>query len=221
MPRVVLIHHHIFKNAGTSFNSALKGYFGNAFLEYDLPNGQAVTREELAKVIEANPHTLAISSHHACMPTPQGENYQTISSVILRDPIERIKSIYNFEKKQDASTPGAQKAKELTFKDYILWRLESSPTAICNYQTHYCSRTQSCSAHYQSTEEDLNIALDNLNKAIIVGLVEEYPETLEVARSKLNKFYPNITLKNVHLNQTSSSKTSISPVQISLFLSKT
>ena len=69
--RIILVHHHIFKNAGTSFNHALKQYFQDGFFEYDLPNSQIVTQEHLAQFIANHPQALAISSHHACMPSFQ------------------------------------------------------------------------------------------------------------------------------------------------------
>jgi vacuolar-type H+-ATPase subunit I/STV1 len=201
MTKIILIHHHIFKNAGTSFNYALKQYFGENFFEFDLPNSKAVTQNHLRRFILQHPHALAISSHHACMPTPQGRDFQTISSVLLRKPLARIKSVYNFERKQQAQTEGAIKAKEMEFKDYVLWRLEKTPVMFCNYQTHYCSRVKSVRGKCKVTEDDLKIAIQNLKKCAIVGTVESYEYTLKFAQNKLAQFHPEINLKFVTLNK--------------------
>ena len=201
MTRIILIHHHIFKNAGTSFNYALKQYFGENFFEFDLPDSKAVTQNHLRRFILQHPQALAISSHHACMPTPQGKDFQTISSVLLRKPLARIKSVYNFERKQQAQTEGAIKAKEMEFKDYVLWRLEKTPVMFCNYQTHYCSRVKHLSGKCRVTEEHLKIAIQNLKKCVIVGTVERYQDTLKIAQNKLAQFYPKINLEFVTLNK--------------------
>lgn len=216
MKKNILIHHHIFKNAGTSFNYALKQYFGARFFEYDLPQSQVVSQDILDKFILEHPDALAISSHHACMPTPQGQEYQTISSVFLRKPLDRIRSIYNFERKQDAQTQGAIKAKELDFKEYVVWRLKFTPTMFCNYQTHYCSRTTNNNAKYLPTNRDLEIAIENLHKCTIVGTVERYQETLNLAEAEIKKFYPSIKLDYQYLNATSQSKKTSESIQESL-----
>lgn len=204
MTKTILVHHHIFKNAGTSFNYALQSYFGDRFIEFDLPNSQVVTASHLEKLILERPDVLAISSHHACMPTPQGENYRTISSVLLRKPLSRIKSIYKFESKQDVATEGAIKAKNLDFKEYVIWRLEQTPVMFCNYQTHYCSRQGD--RHDLPTEKDLQVAIENLKNCFIVGTLERYRESLKIATNELRKFYPDLNLEYRRLNITSNQK---------------
>ncbi|MDY6803999.1 MAG: sulfotransferase family 2 domain-containing protein [Cyanobacteriota bacterium] len=201
MTKTILVHHHIFKNAGTSFNYALQSYFGDRFIEFDLPNSQVVSASDLEKLILKRPEALAISSHHACMPTPQGENYRTISSVLLRKPLSRIKSIYKFETQQDAATEGAIKAKKLDFKEYVIWRLEQTPVMFCNYQTHYCSRQSD--RHNLPTEKDLQVAIINIKKCLILGTVERYQDSLKIATNELRNFYPDIDLEYQRLNITS------------------
>lgn len=210
MKRIILIHHHIFKNAGTSFNYALKQAFGKQFMEYDLPGGQVVSSDILKEVIQANPQVMSISGHHMAMPTPQGEDFQTISSVLIRKPLSRIRSIYDFERNQKAETAGAIKAKELDFKGFVLWRLETSPIVFCDYQTHYCSRTELMKPKYRPTEADLELAIENLKSAAIVGTVEQYNETLAIAQHCLRESFedPSIDLKPVSLNITSKKSTS-------------
>lgn len=210
MKRIILIHHHIFKNAGTSFNYALKQAFGQQFMEYDLPGGEVVSSDILKEVIQANPKAVAISGHHMAMPTPQGEDFQTISSVLIRKPLSRIRSIYDFELNQKADTAGAIKAKELDFKGFVLWRLETAPIVFCDYQTHYCSRTKLMNPKYRPTEADLELAIENLKSAAIVGTVENYNTTLAIAQTCLRKSFedPAIDLKPVSLNITSKKVTS-------------
>lgn len=201
MNRPILIHHHIFKNAGTSFNHALQQYFGKCFFEFDLPNNQVVSSENIKQFVGNHPQAQAISIHHACLPVEGKENHQFFSSIFLRKPLARIQSIYQFERQQQAQTEGAIKAKILNFKDYVLWRLEATPTMFCNYQTYYCSRTRN--HHRIPTEKDLAVAIQNVQNCLIVGTVERYEESLKVAQLKLRPFYSKIHLTPSHLNITS------------------
>lgn len=216
MPKTILIHHHIFKNAGTSFNCALQQHFGKKFSEFDLPDSQIVTAADLNQFIQSHPQILAISSHHACMSTPHTDDYQTISSVILRNPLARVRSIYLFEKQQNAQTSGAIKAKELNFKKYVLWRIENTPIMFGNYQTHYCSRTQKTDLNKIPTETDLHTAIHNLNLAAVVGTVEHYQEFLSLAQTVLTQYYPKINLKYSRLNTTSHLISSPAEIRASL-----
>jgi tetratricopeptide (TPR) repeat protein len=202
MGRTVLIHHHIFKNAGTSFNHGLKNSFGDAYFEYDPPGSKVTTAIMLCEFIVSHPQALAISGHHICLPTPQGSDFQTRSSILIRQPLARIRSIYGFERKQQAQTVGAIRAKELGFRDYVLWRLETSPNVYCNYQTLYCSRTDNVSPIYLATEADLDLAIQNLRNCSVVGTVERYAETLTMAQYEFSQSYEDLVLKAAHLNPT-------------------
>ncbi len=200
MKRTILIHHHIFKNAGTSLQYALKKHFGSKYYECELPQSQMVTKEDLEKFILENPQALAISGHHICLPTPQGKEYQTLSLILLRNPLARVESIYKFERKQDAQTPGAIKAKELDFKGYVRWRLAKTPTMLCNYQTYYCARKDKSEGSKIPTEQDLDVAIKNIKHSDVVGTVERYEETLELANKILSQYYSGINLEYIYLN---------------------
>ena len=214
--QAILIHHHIFKNAGTSFCYALKKYFQERFLEYDLPNSRIVTRKDLKKFIQDNPQALAISGHHISLNTPRQPNYQLISSILLRQPLARIKSIYKFEQRQQANTSGAIQAKKLNFKEYVLWRMDATPNMLGNYQTHYCSRTKPADIRKKPTEKDLEIAIANLKKCAIVGTVERYEDFLQLALDRLREFFPDIYLGYIRLNKTAASPQSIEDIKSNL-----
>lgn len=201
--RVVVVHHHIFKNAGTSFNYALKQAFGKNFLEYDLPNSQVVTKASLSKHIEDNPNAVAISGHHIALPSIEADGFKTISSVIVRDPLARVRSIYKFERKQNAQTEGAMMAKKLDFKDFVEWRLRDSPHVFCNYQTLYCSRINGRRSRKRLSSEDFYLAIENLNQCFAVGTVKRYREFLMMAQYEVSKYFPSIFLRNSHLNVSS------------------
>lgn len=116
----VLLHYHVFKNAGSSFEWALEKNFGDSFRRYDMQTpGGVLSADDIARYIAGTPDAKAISSHQATLPPPKIRGREIISSILIRDPIARIRSIYAFERRQEANTPGAIQAKQLDFKEYV------------------------------------------------------------------------------------------------------
>jgi hypothetical protein len=200
--RPLLVHYHIFKNAGTSFEWTLKQALGRRFCTYDLtaPN-QILSSVDIIRYVKRRPETEALSSHQASFPAPIIRGREVVTSILIRDPIARIRSIYAFERQQEVSTPGALKAKELDFKGYVEWRLSTAPAMLCNYQVHFCSRTKG-SQPKGLDEAHLRKAIANLDRVDIVGTVERYGEWLTLAQLILCKPFPNILLSATRQNVT-------------------
>ena len=195
----LLIHYHIFKNAGTSFEWALQQVFGQGFRQYDFPEpGGIVSAREIARLARREPAIRAISSHQTMPPAPRTLGRKVLTSILIRDPIARIRSIYAFERWQEAKTPGARKAKELDFKGYVEWRLATSPLLFCNYQVSVCSgrrKSEPC------TERDLETAIIRLDGLDIVGTVRRYEEWLALAQAVLKEYFDGISLLPAHHNR--------------------
>lgn len=67
----VLIHYHIFKNAGSSVDASLRHSFGDHWGTFEGPHAHAIqSSEQLSAFIAANKHLVAISSHLARPPLP-------------------------------------------------------------------------------------------------------------------------------------------------------
>lgn len=197
----LLIHYHIFKNAGTSFEWALEKAFGKGFRQHDSPiPGGVVSSREIARLAKREPQLRAISSHQATPPAPRILGRTVLTSILIRDPIARIGSIYSFERTQQAQTPGAIKAKELQFRQYVEWRLKTSPAMFCNYQVYFCSGRRHKKA--DCTQRDLEAAIIRLDAIDIVGTVRRYDEWLALARSVLGEYADAISLQPAHHNPT-------------------
>jgi hypothetical protein len=198
----LLIHYHIFKNAGTSFEWALEQTLGAGFRSFDssTPRGLVTTRD-LADFCARHPEVRAISTHQAAPPAPSLDGRKVLTSVLIRDPIARVRSVYAFERKQAAATPGALKAKELDFRHYVEWRLKTTPTLLCNFQVYFCSRTEQNRA-FRPADEHLEKAAANLDAVSIVGTVARYAEWLSLAQKILSAPFPNISLASSRQNIT-------------------
>ncbi len=199
----LLIHYHIFKNAGTSFTWALKHELGEGFRAFDKPSPKGfVSSRDLKALAHQHPDVFAISSHQAAPPAPKIRGREVLSSILIRDPIARIRSIHSFERRQQVATPGAIKAKELSFREYVEWRLETSPTSLCNFQVYYCTRMEGTRPGAPDRAA-LEQAIRNLDEISIVGTVARYQEWLALAQDFLGGPFPNLSLPSGRRNVTS------------------
>jgi hypothetical protein len=139
--RQVLIHAHMFKNAGTTFDWSLQRNFREAFIDHRDDASMRKGADFLGPYLQRERTLHALSSHWITFPLPEPDHIDIHLVLFFRDPIERIRSVYNFERRQQpADTPGAKKAKELGFVEYVEWRMQSAPgPAIRNFHTRYCS----------------------------------------------------------------------------------
>jgi hypothetical protein len=193
-----LIHYHIFKNAGSSFEWALERALGQRFRRFDSadPHGR-ITARQITRLVKAEPELRAISSHQATPPPPRILGRRVITSILIRDPIARIGSMYAFERAQQVNTVSALKAKELDFKRYVEWRLQATPSVLSNFQVIICSGRH----RTECSKRDLETAIIRLDSIDIVGTVARYAEWLAVAQSHLQQFFPKLVLSLVHQNR--------------------
>jgi len=143
--RIVIIHRHFFKNAGTTFDTILERNFGSCFCDHrdDIPMRQ-IGPEYLVRYLRENPDIKALSSHHIWFNMPVSNDLKLISIMFLRHPIERMRSVYNFERKQASDTIGSKMAKLLSFKDYVLWYMkDETPATIRDFHIRHLAGIKS------------------------------------------------------------------------------
>jgi len=176
--RSVVVHAHIFKNAGTTIDWILEKNFGNNFLDDRNDQKMSTDPDYLASLIDSKPQLKAISSHSIPLPLKQNDAVRYHTLVMLRDPLLRVKSVYDFERKQRADTPGAKMAKEKSFKDYVIWRMtpEAAPT-IRNMHVRYLTKN-SQPAKEELTEDHFASACEYVDNNKLLGLVEEFDKSM-------------------------------------------
>jgi|GEM_PF-670948 tetratricopeptide (TPR) repeat protein len=203
MQRDILIHIHIFKNAGTSFDFALREHFGEAFVDHRDDRALIEGRQEyLVDFLDKNPDIKAFSSHSIHFIPQDTDRYRFIPVYFLRHPIERIRSVYSFEKKQrSAGTEGSKKAKELGFDEYIEWYMrDDSPATIRNAQTIFLSGD---GPGPHSMEKKFEIAKERLAESdVLIGVVDRYDDSMIYFEEKLKSYFPDIDLSYIRKNIT-------------------
>jgi len=206
--RHVIVHYHLFKNAGTSLDSILKENFGKGWREQE-GHGAGWPAADVTAYLRQHPEIVVLSSHTALLPAPALSNATTYPVIFVRHPLDRIRSIYEFERKQLADTEGARKAKETDMAGYIAWRLNrTGDRSIRDFQSYRLA----CAVPEVVGGEKLDEAARAL-KAIetlpFVGLVERFDESLARLQAWLQPIFPYIDFKPTKANVTQRGESSL------------
>lgn len=198
--KTVILHYHLFKNAGTSLDAALKENFSEENGEWvtkEFPAQPAKNREQLKQWIIDNPQAECFSSHTAIFPVPVIEGIKIIPVIFYRHPIDRMASAYSFEKKQGGEGFGPVLARNTSLGGYIETRLALGHDRQC--RDFHAHRLATMFGEKQGDEATrANMAIENLP---FVGLVEKYSESLERLESLLaSEGFEGIKLKPVEKN---------------------
>ncbi len=167
---VIIVHHHIFKCAGTTLAWILQKNFPNQVLHIEsVTPASRITCSDLVPVLEDKPHYQAVSSHLLTLPHP-GEEIGHIHISLLRDPIQRMLSEYNFEKKRKGIQPS------LTFKEYCERQLERKS----NFQVKHSSlQDEQDFQNHQGWSQNLE-TLDLNRDSLFFGIVEQFDQSMVV-----------------------------------------
>lgn len=200
--RHILLHGHIFKNAGTTLDWSLQRCFGQDFLDHR--DDQSMRRggaDCLASLVAEHPGLRALSSHHLSRELPELPQVRLHPLFLVRHPLLRVRSVYDFERRQDATTLGAQMAKQLDFRDYVAWRMRPDvPGTIRNYQTFYLARGSVEGRRPGRNLAGFELALAYVRQAPLVGVVELYDESMALFEHRLRRAFPQIDLAYVRQN---------------------
>lgn len=200
--RNIILHGHMFKNAGTSLDWSLARSFGDAFLDHR--DDQAMRRHggrHLAEVLAADRDLMALSSHHLPRDIPALPGVRLHSIYLLRHPLLRIRSVYDFEREQQADTLGAQAAKRMSFREYVAWRMQpDTPPTIRNFQTFYLSKKKRSRARPARVLPLCFDALVFAQSLPVVGIVELYDQSMVLLEEKLRPHLPTLDLAYIPQN---------------------
>ncbi len=148
-----------------------------------------------------NPKIKALSTHHLTLPLPNLDDTILPQIMMFRDPLERVTSVYNFEKKQiDAVTPGAIHARKFNLKEYVEWRMKPDVgETIRNFYANRCLPPRKQRKEPFSENEILD-AKKFISSIEMLGLVEQFDESMVVFEEFLKECNPYIDLSYVLQN---------------------
>ncbi|SEO44484.1 sulfotransferase family 2 domain-containing protein [Vreelandella aquamarina] len=173
--RKVILHYHLFKNAGTSLDAAFKENVApEEWVTQEFPGQPKANREQVAQWILENPQAKIFSSHTAYLPPPKLEGVKVLPVIFLRHPIDRIASAYAFETKQDGDSFGAVLARNTDISGYIETRLALPHDRQC--RNFHMQRLAMMFGEKQGDE--FTRAKKALETLPFVGIVEQFADSM-------------------------------------------
>jgi hypothetical protein len=204
--RNIIIHYHLFKNAGSSLDLTLKNNFGDSWVEKESAHADSPwLPAEIEKFLSDNRSISVLSSHTAQLPLPNLSNSVFYPIIFIRHPIDRVISIFNFEKNQLIDTEGSVMARRMSIGEFIEWRLSKpEDRAIRNFQA-----LRLASAVQDETLDEANRAIEAIKSLPFIGLVDQYDQSLTKLENWLRPAFPSIKLEPYRENATGNSINSI------------
>lgn len=200
----VCIHFHIFKNAGSTLDEALKKNFSNKHLTMDEQAKKAsdiFSWEQVLSFLNNHKDVKSFSSHIIRFPLPESNHFHFLPIVFIRHPIDRIFSIYSFNRRRQDSRddPGVKMCKTKNISEFIEWGLKNRVYSVLkNFQTRFLSRD-----NYEEPKinfEDYNLAVKRLKNCTVIGVVDRLDESLVLCEETLKQYFPGINLADRDLN---------------------
>ncbi len=195
----VLVHYHVMKNAGSTISEILKRELGPAYAEVHGPDaGSMIMPGELLGFIRTHPEIRVISSHHIRFPVPHEERLHWTYCCFLREPLDRLYSLYTFFRNSGDTNPVGMMAQRLDVRDFFWQLIEHFPNYACNAQTIYLA----CSGFFlrPAGSDDLQRAIRIMQECSMPGVVHRTNESLAIAEYFVNPIFPGIRLHGPAVN---------------------
>lgn len=206
--RTVLLHYHIYKNSGTSFEQVLDACFGARHERFDGPYPFfTISQDQIDQIINRRRDAVAFSSHQVLLPQPSSLDYRVIAATFLRHPILRLGSIYRYKRGSQDGTVTAQLASAHDFAGWIeaSFPVRTELTHMSNPQTRYFAGVYGRQAIVREgaglLNYDLVTAERNLANVELLGRTEHFDSDLRrfvdiAARYGLALTIPEVTHHN-------------------------
>ena len=194
-PRSVLVHYHLFKNAGTSIERLLKDAFGKSWASWDRPEpGARISGADMQAWLESHPKIRAVSSHQLVPPQPRGD-FRVVPIVFLREPLLRVRSAWLFEWQKQLGLDEPKGSLVEYIESKFVYRNSS---VIANFQV---SRLGNADYHetrprqHRYNEALLPAACRFVDSLPFVGLVDRFAESLELLQEACREPFPKFKVR--------------------------
>jgi hypothetical protein len=199
--RCVILHYHIFKNAGSTVEDILANTFFERFARYDSPDfDHVVTQEEIVEYVERDPNLQAFSSHQIRYPMPAKAGFLFFDWCVLRDPIERLRSTYQyFRKKPAPGEPASELANRYPPGEWAARMVREYPYRINDVQVDMLSRGNNDDP---PDEADLVRATERMRAISMLGVVDCFQQSLIAGQYFLRPVFPTLAIGQQAANVT-------------------
>lgn len=191
--RFVLLHYHFFKNAGSTIEDILAHSFFENYARLDTENFDGdVSQENLISFLNRHPRMKAVSSHQLRYPVPHMPGYIFLDLCFLRDPIDRIRSMYDyFREKPVPGEPASDLATEQSIGGFIAGLVQHHSYRVSNVQVNLLANGI---VNDLPLEADLGRAVQTMLKTSFLGVVDCFEESLVAGQYFLRPLFPSLAL---------------------------
>jgi len=203
--RFVLLHYHFFKNAGSTIEEILAHSFFENYARLDTEHFDGVvTQPDLMSFLSRHPGMKAVSSHQFRYPMPQVPGYIFFDLCFLRDPLDRIRSMYDyFREKPVPGEPASDLASEQSIGGFIAGLVKHHTYRVSNVQVNMLANGI---VNDPPADADLGRAIQVMMKTSFLGVVDCFPESLIAGQYFLRPIFPNLALAQEPANVSSASR---------------
>jgi len=197
---VLIIHHHIFKNAGSTVDSILLEHFGKkGAVFYDKVVGPGakhyLSGDEVEAVLRKNTSAVSFSSHQTHGQLFEFSNKQIIDLLLVRHPLLRLKSIHSFHKKNlSMKTPMALAAQQNDFPGYVRLLMDGNLSQAVNNPQVRILGTGSVYRCPKPERDTLELAQQRAMTVQCLGTVEQFDLSMAYAESIIEPLLPNCSI---------------------------
>ena len=191
--RFVLLHYHFFKNAGTTVEEILANSFFENYARLDTQDFDGtVSQQELVSFLNRHPRMKAVSSHQFRYPVPQQRGFIFFDLCFLRDPIDRIRSMYDyFREKPIPGEPASDLARAHSIGGFVAGLVENHAYRVSNVQVNMLANGI---VNDPPADADLARAVQVMLKMSFLGVVDCFHESLVAGQYFLRPVFPNLAL---------------------------
>lgn len=219
--RNVLIHYHIFKNAGSSLDAILAESLGESWVPWDPGDADSVYGpRDVAAFLRETPGARAISSHTLRPPAPVLEDTRVFPLIFLRHPILRAPSVYKYDRSLDGETERQRVAQRSTFAEYVQWCFQADGVPIFrDFQTLHLSGEQLRYENPRHARPDRNAflrAVALLESLEVFGIVERFNESVAQFGRRLEHVFPEIAWRETRENVSESGLGTLEEIEAAL-----
>ena len=190
---IKIFHFHLYKNAGTSVDEILKSSFNNKWQEREFEDDNPLS--DITDWVVSAPDTLCFSSHTASLKIITEQHlcdkdnrvFELFPIIFMRHPIDRIASVYRYEKSQTTNSWENNLAKSSSMQKYIETRWARELDTQC--RNFHCNRLAEVFRNGDNTRiSDYELALNSIKIFPFIGIVDRFQDSLNIYADLLKLF---------------------------------
>ena len=197
--RPVLLHYHIFKNAGSTIEYILDRAFGEKLASVHGPDPDSfLDVAAIRSYLEAHPELAAVTSHHFLYPKPTIPGVAVFDLCFFRDPMKRLWSMYKYLRRAEPVDELGHASKTMDARAFFELLINEHPQVVNSFQVNLLANGGRYT--HPLTELDLQAALRMLRPISVLGVVGLFDRSVVAAEYFLQGCFPSLRFDYVKVN---------------------